>query len=512
MTAPFKLVDLEHAADFGGGSDAGAAWSAPDLTLLGDGRRPAPLIPLSLLGPFWSEWAEGKAEASSAPADYTATALLACAGAALANVRWPVAGAGWCEPPVLWCGLVGSPSAGKSPAMDAAFDLIRHAEDQMASGFDQERSLWETNHQVAQARKEAWQAELRAAVKAGGIPPSMPADAAIQDPPVRPRIRVADVTTEKLGALASALPRGLLLVRDEMAGWLGSFDKYGGGGSDRAFMLEAYGGRSYVVDRMKNAEPLRIRHLSIGVLGGVQPDKVAGITDGPDDGLVSRLLWTWPDVRPGFRLLRTKHDDTRPRQAFAKLTELEMGTDEFGHPEPKRVKLEPTAEDALEEFARDTAQRADDAGGILAGSIGKARGQALRLALILEHLWWCGERSGPAPERVTARAVEAASICVADYFLPMAERVYGDAAIPAAERRAMVLCRHLRRHAITRFNARDQRREIGGCLREAASMQAACAALTEAGLIRPLSLRPDTVGRPAKRYEVNPALHAEEQP
>jgi hypothetical protein len=106
------------------------------------------------------------------------------------------------------------------------------------------------------------------------------------------------------------------------------------------------------------------------------------------------------------------------------------------------------------------------------------------------------------------RAVEAAAIFVADYFLAMAERVYGDAAIPTGERRAMVLCRHLRRHAITRFNARDLRREIGGCLRESASMETACAALTEAGLIRPLFPSAETVGRPAKRYEVNPALHA----
>jgi hypothetical protein len=85
---------------------------------------------------------------------------------------------------------------------------------------------------------------------------------------------VADVTTERLGALAAGLPRGLLLVRDELSGWLGGFDRYGGGGSDRAFALEMYGGRSYVVDRMKSPEPMRIRHLSVGVRAQNLPDAV----------------------------------------------------------------------------------------------------------------------------------------------------------------------------------------------------------------------------------------------
>jgi hypothetical protein len=313
--------------------------------------------------------------------------------------------------------------------MDAAFDLIRHAEDQMARGFDEERTIWETNRQISQARMEAWQAEVRAAVKQNAIPPAMPSDAIDQEAPVRPRIRVADATTEKLGALAAALPRGLLLVRDELSGWLGGFDKYGGGGSDRAFALEMYGGRAYVVDRMKNPEPLRIRHLSVGVFGGIQPDKVTGITDGPDDGLVSRLLWTWPDARPGFTLERIPHDDAAPRQAFARLAELEMGTDEFGFPEPKRVRVEPSAEDALEAFARDMARRSDETGGILASSIGKARGHALRLALILEHLWWCGTGLDAPPQVITRQAMRAATHFVEAYFRPMAERVYGDAVI-----------------------------------------------------------------------------------
>ena len=255
------------------GAHAPDRWDSPDLFLLGTGRRPAPPFPLDLLPRYWSAWVQRRAAGASAPADYVATSLLACTGAMIANVRWPLAGANWSEPPILWCGIVGSPSSSKSPAMDACFDLVRHAEDGMAAGFDDERRRYETQKQAARARREAWEIEIKAAIKAGNNPPSLPEDAVPPNEPVRPRVRVADFTIEKLGALAAGLPRGLLVVRDELAGWLGGFDRYGSAGSDRAFMIEMYGGRSYVVDRVKNPEALRIPHLSVGVLGAVQQQK-----------------------------------------------------------------------------------------------------------------------------------------------------------------------------------------------------------------------------------------------
>jgi hypothetical protein len=499
------LRDEQAGLDTDSGSDA---WADPDLSLLGTGRRPAAAFPVELLGPFWSDWAERRAQGASAPVDYVAVSLLASASAALANVRWPVAGAGWSEPPVLWAALVGSPSAGKSPSMDAAFDLIRHAEDRMGSGYDQERRDYETNKQAAKAKRDLWETELRAALKNGGSAPHMPEEAEEPDAPVRPRIRVADVTTEKLGALAAALPRGLLLVRDELSGWLGTFDRYGGGGSDRAFAIEQYGGRSYVVDLMKTPEPLRIRHLSIGVLGGVQPDKLPDIIEGPDDGLASRLLWTWPDSTLGFTLARHRVDEADARHAFMRLAELRMGTDELGFPEPLRLRLSEGAENEIEAFAAEMKRRAEEASGIFAGSLGKARGHVLRLSLVLEHLWWCGEMVTREPTSVNEKAVLAAAGLVDGYFIPMAERVYGDAAIPVSERGAMTLARHIRKVGLVEFNARELRREIGGRLREAAAMEDACQALVEAGLVRPRFTRAGhRRGREARNYEVNPALH-----
>jgi hypothetical protein len=183
-----------------------------------------------------------------------------------------------------------------------------------------------------------------------------------------------------------------------------------------------------------------------------------------------------------------------------------MGTDAFDHPEPKRLCLTPEAEDVLEEFAREMAVRAHEASGMFAGALGKARGHVLRLATIIEHLWWCGEYKGAEPEAISRQAVVAAAGLLDGYFIPMAERVFGDAAIPLTERNAMVLIRHVKRSGMSEFNAKSLRREIGGALRESAAMAAACEALCEAGLIRGRSEKVTGPGRSAKNYIVNPAV------
>src|SRR3954454_12308989 len=107
----------------------------------------------------------------------------------------------------------------------------------MALGFGSERLGYKTAKETAKAKREQWEAEVKAAVKSGEAAPPMPPEAEPPEAPVRPRIRIADVTTEALGGLAAALPRGLLLVRDELSGWLGGFDKYGGGGGGRGVSL-----------------------------------------------------------------------------------------------------------------------------------------------------------------------------------------------------------------------------------------------------------------------------------
>jgi hypothetical protein len=75
-------------------------------------------------------------------------------------------------------------------------------------------------------------------------------------------------------------------------------------------------------------------------------------------------------------------------------------------------------------------------------ALGKARGLALRLSLVLEFLWWCGEGGMSAPPtQISLKAFAAAACLMTDYFMPMAERVFGDAGATEQDRNAATLAR-----------------------------------------------------------------------
>jgi hypothetical protein len=97
---------------------------------------------------------------------------------------------------------------------------------------------------------------------------------------------------------------------------------------------------------------------------------------------------------------------------------------------------------------------------------------------------------------------------VEGYFFPMAERVFGDASIPAAERAARTVARYLQQCGIETFNARELRRTIGGVLRDPKIMAGACDALAQVGLIQPqFSGAGGSKGREAQNFRVHPAVH-----
>jgi hypothetical protein len=115
--------------------------------------------------------------------------------------------------------------------------------------------------------------------------------------PQAPRLRQTDVTLEKVATLlAIAAPKGVVIVRDELAGWLTGMNAYNEAG--RAFWIEASGGRPYRVERMKYPEPIEAPHLAVAVTGGTQPEKLAELMRNADDGLLARFCWFWPEPVP----------------------------------------------------------------------------------------------------------------------------------------------------------------------------------------------------------------------
>lgn len=171
-------------------------------------------------------------KAAGAPVDFVPMPLLTVSGTAIANVRWGSPWPGWREPPVPSTGLVGLPSSSKSPGMDTVLDPLRKVERTLCKGFDDIRRRWETAKAQAEAKQEAWQREVKEAVKAGRPAPEIPSDATIPPEPRAPRLCTTNVTVEAAVDLLANEPKGVAMIRDEMAGWIGTMDKYGGNGGD----------------------------------------------------------------------------------------------------------------------------------------------------------------------------------------------------------------------------------------------------------------------------------------
>ena len=480
-----------------------AGWPVLDITLARS-QLPAPPLDLADIFPApWAEWIGSAAEASGAPADYVALPLLAAAGALIGNARWVNPWNEWREPPALFVALIGLPSAGKSPALDTVMRPLSGIEADANTDMPERRREWDTAKEGAEARRDRWKGEVKTATKMGNPPPQRPIDAAEPAMPQRRRVFSTDPTPEKAARMSAANPRGLLLNRDELAGWMASMDRYSGGG-DRAFWLESYGGRAWAPDRVKDGDAeVSVPHLLWGIAGGIQPDRMASVLlAGDDDGMAARFLYTWPERRKPFRPGPTP-DLHKAQTWLARLHALPWT--------PTAPILVPFAEEArhrLQGWRDEIPELEADAAGLFLSWLGKTPGFVVRVALILEHLAWAaGPDGAPPPQEVSLHSFEAALAFVKEYALPMAQRAFGEASRPQEERGARQIARWLLRQKPlpSIINGRELRRVAGGpTIPNAAQMKAALEELAEAGWVQPR--RQTGAGRKADDWTVNPAL------
>jgi len=492
-----------NAADAVRGIVAAAAeeklWP-PDISILREHRRAPPPFPIDVFGSAWSKWICDAAKAAACPVDYVAAPLLAATSALIGHARWAEATPGWREPPHVWCGSVGDSGGGKSPGADAIFrHVLPVIEARMARDFPKLLQEYRARAEFAKVQRELWEREVREAQKTKSAPP-LPPEIAEEIEPMTPRLVQSDVTIEKVAlVLANASPKGLLMVRDELAGWLLGMNTYNDGA--RAFWIEAYGGRSYRVDRVKHPQPISISRLAVAWHGGIQPSRLSQVMRDADDGLLARFCWFWPDAVP-FNL-----GTQVPNLEFAiavciRLHALEMMPGADGGPaEPIMVPLHADARTLLETFGREMQEQQETAGGLLSSALGKARGLALRLSLVLELMWWAPGTT-PPPTNISVRAFLAAATLVEQYLIPMAERVYGDAAVTARTRDAATLARWIVKTRPPEVHVRRLQREVRlPGLGEAASIHDACEALIEAGWLVP-PVQSGVAGRTRQAYRV----------
>ncbi|GAH11437.1 unnamed protein product, partial [marine sediment metagenome] len=200
------------------------------------------------------------------------------------------------------------PSVKKSPAQDKATQPIKDL-DSVAwkEHQEQERENAALAHQRT-AEIKALQARLTAHFKAGTDdtdPASIGeriAELEQEAADLQPRRYFTnDSTIEKLVELLSVNTIGLLLLRDELIGWLKTMERDGHEG-DRAFYLEAWAGNGSIYHDRIGRGTQRCEALCLSIFGGIQPGPLtAYVSDAMGsshraDGLLQRFqMMVWPD-------------------------------------------------------------------------------------------------------------------------------------------------------------------------------------------------------------------------
>lgn len=484
-------------------------WAEPDMSITREGVSP-PKFPETLLGDL-APIVRGLAVSGGTSFDFVAMSLLSMSASILGSKRMvrPYAESHWREPAVLWVGLVCPASSGKSPAINPLSDILARVQGDYRLNHEQVILDWKAETERARAEHKLWQEAVSKAVKDGEGAPNLPPSAVEPKEPVARRFYVNDTTPEALARILVGNPQGVAVIADELASWFASFERYSG--DARGFWLTAYNGKPYTIDRKGNPEPIFIPFLGVSVLGGIQPGRLAEAFRGTNDGLHSRLMWVWPESVPYARPTRAPDLD-RIEAMFRALDSLSWGIDERGDRAPVVLPLDAYADAVFEAFDRtNKEERREAPDTLLMAAVGKMPGQVVRLALTVEFLKWA-LRAGPEPSKISGETMEAACAFMSDYVRPMAERVYGDAALPDVDRRTVTLARWIKRHQPVRFNANSdilkQRAAFGFRCKD--ELKESLDQLVDAGWVRPCGTRVGpTKGRHSSDYAVNPIVRGE---
>lgn len=318
----------------------------------------------------------------------------------------------WSVPPALWVALIGSSSARKSPAMRAAWAPLERRQSDLLRAYSSQVAMWK----------------------------AMPKEDRGDAPPPPLRYATHDGTMEAIQGIMSNQGRGLGLIRDELAGFIGSMEKYSGGkggAADRAFYLQSFDGGSHVIDRVGRGI-VPIDNLLLALCGGIQPDRLLNFGDLTDDGLWQRFI-------PVIMAPPAMGQDIPAGDDEAAYDDL------VGH-----VLSLPTLRAVLTAEARAERERmerrvfeleqSDALGGAFSSFLGKLHGLWGRIALVLH----AATRDAYA-ETVEGPTARQASRLVFDYIIPSAARVYvamgagGGKADPTRDVAGYILTKRLER-------------------------------------------------------------------
>lgn len=484
----------------------------PEPAPLGDELLPVPQFDLDFLPLSLRPLVEDISERMQAPADYAAAAtIVALAGcvnrrAVIVPKKHDIS---WCVVPNLWGAIIAPPGMMKSPILRAVTLPLTGIEDQWRAEFESARSEFGLEKEMAELRWQSWREEFKRATKKGEAPPIQP-DNTSQEP-MQQRLVLSDATFEKLHAILAQNPAGVLVIRDELTGWLSELGRLGREG-ERAFFLQAWNGDSgFTVDRIGRGS-IYVPAVCVSLLGAIQPARLRSylsemIEGGPgDDGLFQRFqIMVWPDLASSWRLV-----DRLPSEAALMAAErIFKALANIEPDDPVRLHFSPDAQALFFEWLAELERRIRGDSGlapVFVAHLAKYRSLLPSLAGLFELADGALQSHPPKEILISLENTKrAAALC--DYLEFHAKRIYGSVISPET-RSARELARHIQASDLpSPFTTRAAYLKGWSGLDTPERIRGALALLEEAGWVCRDETSPTLAGgRPSEVWFINPKV------
>jgi hypothetical protein len=475
-------------------------WQEPDWALLDDRRGELPDFPVEALPASLRGWLLRAARGAAVTPGHVAVPLLGIASSLIGTARRVRACRSWSEPLTMWVAVVGFSGTGKTPGLDVTRRVLSMIERGRKRKIAELQREHETRAQKANAERKKWEKAVAEAVEANLPAPPKPGSASEPGPFVAPRLSLSDSTIERLAVLLEARPQGLAFVADELARLFLNMKRYSNG-QDNEFWLEAWNGKSFIVER-QGRPPVVLDYLLVGVIGGFQPDKLARAFEGDDDGMYARFCFAWPG-EPAHMPLSNEVTEIEPeiQNALTRIINLPAEADGVFAPRTADLSAEATA--TFETFRTFLAQQKPKLDGREREWVAKGGTHVLRLSGTLAYLDWA-MLGGAEPLSIGPQYVEAAVRLWRDYFWPHSRAALRQLGLTEKHTNARRALSWIRTNRQPEVSLLDIRREAIGRRLDAEQTRGLLDGLVRAGWLKLVTAK--TGGRAIHRWRVNPLL------
>ena len=278
----------------------------------------------------------------------------------------------WQEAGNIYIALVGDSGVGKSHCFNV---MLKPVWDEDFGRKQEWEAAMADYHEIMDARSKDKSAALFE-------PPSKP---------VRVQHLIEDATIEAIGQTMSENPRGLLWVVDELAGLIGSLDRYSSGKSDsgvKSRLISAYDSLPWKTSRSDRDKNQSSSATFLSITSTTQPEILKELFSRRDalSGFLPRFIFIMTKRRrPSFLTDEVFTGQAMLEKIAKHLLAWEMKQDN-GQPMPHKIKLSSAAYSLFKDWHNQKAGQAWEHEGIEQMISPKLTTQVLHLALLLHCL------------------------------------------------------------------------------------------------------------------------------